>query len=69
MVTVDVQQFEAFILDGVITQTASSHARAWKQLFDEFLPARQGQVLRSRPSMPRWIIVAVLMAKPAPQMC
>jgi beta-phosphoglucomutase-like phosphatase (HAD superfamily) len=42
MVTIDVQQFEAFIfdLDGVITQTASIHARAWKQLFDEF-PARQ----------------------------
>jgi alpha,alpha-trehalase len=29
-----------FDLDGVITQTASIHARAWKQLFDEFL-ARQ----------------------------
>src|SRR6516225_2012394 len=42
MVTIDVEQFEAFIfdLDGVITQTASTHARAWKQLFDEFL-ARQ----------------------------
>jgi alpha,alpha-trehalase len=42
MVTIDVQQFEAFIfdLDGAITQTASIHARAWKQLFDEFL-ARQ----------------------------
>jgi beta-phosphoglucomutase-like phosphatase (HAD superfamily) len=42
IVTIDVQQFEAFIfdLDGVITQTASIHARAWKQLFDEFL-ARQ----------------------------
>jgi beta-phosphoglucomutase family hydrolase len=39
MVTIDVERFEAFIfdLDGVITQTASIHARAWKQLFDEFL--------------------------------
>ena len=42
MVTIEVAQFEAFLfdLDGVITQTASIHARAWKQLFDEFL-ARQ----------------------------
>lgn len=42
MVTIDVERFEALIfdLDGVITQTASLHARAWKQLFDEFL-ARQ----------------------------
>jgi beta-phosphoglucomutase family hydrolase len=42
MVTIDVERFEAFVfdLDGVITQTASIHARAWKQLFDEFL-ARQ----------------------------
>jgi beta-phosphoglucomutase-like phosphatase (HAD superfamily) len=29
-----------FDLNGAITQTASIHARAWKQLFDEFL-ARQ----------------------------
>lgn len=42
MVTIDVERFAALIfdLDGVITQTASLHARAWKQLFDEFL-ARQ----------------------------
>jgi beta-phosphoglucomutase family hydrolase len=42
MVTIDVERYEAFLfdLDGVITQTASIHARAWKQLFDEFL-ARQ----------------------------
>ncbi|HEX5999462.1 MAG TPA: archease [Hyphomicrobiaceae bacterium] len=39
MVTIDVKQFGAFIfdLDGVITETASLHARAWQQLFDEFL--------------------------------
>ena len=42
MVTIDVEQFEAFIfdLDGVITHTASIHARAWKKLFDEFLSQR-----------------------------
>jgi beta-phosphoglucomutase family hydrolase len=42
MVTIDVDRFEAFIfdLDGVLTQTAALHARAWKQLFDELL-ARQ----------------------------
>ena len=39
MVTIDVKQFGAFIfdLDGVVTQTASLHARAWQHLFDEFL--------------------------------
>src|SRR6266550_1880516 len=30
-----------FDLDGVITQTANVHARAWKQVFDEFLKARR----------------------------
>jgi alpha,alpha-trehalase len=42
MVTIDVARYEAFIfdLDGVITRTASIHAQAWKQLFDELL-ARQ----------------------------
>lgn len=29
-----------FDLDGVITDTAAVHARAWKALFDEFLAAR-----------------------------
>jgi beta-phosphoglucomutase family hydrolase len=44
MVVIDVARFEALIfdLDGVITQTASIHARAWKQMFDEFL-ARQAE--------------------------
>jgi alpha,alpha-trehalase len=35
-----------FDLDGVITDTASVHADAWKQLFDEYLarrPARPGE--------------------------
>src|SRR3974390_1421387 len=45
MVIIDVRRFEALILylDGVITQTASIHARAWKQLFDEFLSRRVNQ--------------------------
>jgi alpha,alpha-trehalase len=51
MVTIDLERFEAFIfdLDGVITQTASIHARAWKQLFDvSFSPdKRRRQALRS----------------------
>jgi beta-phosphoglucomutase family hydrolase len=29
-----------FDLDGVLTQTASVHAAAWKQMFDEYLRAR-----------------------------
>jgi beta-phosphoglucomutase family hydrolase len=29
-----------FDLDGVLTQTAKLHARAWKQMFDEFLRQR-----------------------------
>jgi beta-phosphoglucomutase family hydrolase len=29
-----------FDLDGVLTQTATVHAAAWKQMFDEFLKAR-----------------------------
>ncbi len=45
MVTIDAERFEALIfdLDGVITQTASVHARAWKRLFDEFLAGRAAQ--------------------------
>ena len=31
-----------FDLDGVLTDTASVHAAAWKQMFDEFLRARDG---------------------------
>ena len=42
MVVIDEAHFEALIfdLDGVITQTASLHALAWKRMFDEFM-ARQ----------------------------
>jgi beta-phosphoglucomutase family hydrolase len=29
-----------FDLDGVLTQTASAHAKAWKQMFDDFLRER-----------------------------
>ncbi len=45
MVTIDVERFEAFIfdLDGVITHTASIHARAWKRLFDEFLTRQMAE--------------------------
>jgi beta-phosphoglucomutase family hydrolase len=32
-----------FDLDGVLTQTAKVHAEAWKQTFDEFLRARDGE--------------------------
>jgi beta-phosphoglucomutase family hydrolase len=32
-----------FDLDGVLTQTAAVHARAWKQMFDEFLEQRGEQ--------------------------
>jgi beta-phosphoglucomutase family hydrolase len=38
-----------FDLDGVLTRTATVHAAAWKQMFDEFLAARakeMGQELR-----------------------
>ena len=45
MVIIDVGRFGAFVLDldGVITRTASIHARAWKQLFDQFLAQRAAQ--------------------------
>jgi alpha,alpha-trehalase len=32
-----------FDMDGVVTDTASVHAAAWKQLFDEFLLERAGE--------------------------
>ncbi|GAA4012223.1 beta-phosphoglucomutase family hydrolase [Allokutzneria multivorans] len=31
-----------FDMDGVLTSTAELHRRAWKQVFDEFLAAREG---------------------------
>src|SRR6056297_3033212 len=42
--TIDAARFEAavFDLDGVITDTASVHFNAWKQLFDGFLEERSG---------------------------
>jgi beta-phosphoglucomutase family hydrolase len=45
MVTIDTARFDALIfdLDGVITRTASIHARAWKKLFDQFLAQRAAQ--------------------------
>ena len=47
----DLSAFDAAALDldGVITQTASLHAAAWKQLFDSFLErraARTGQAFQ-----------------------
>jgi alpha,alpha-trehalase len=38
----DISRYDAllFDLDGVITRTATLHAAAWKQLFDDFLSAR-----------------------------
>ncbi|MBC3191968.1 beta-phosphoglucomutase family hydrolase [Pseudonocardia sp. C8] len=35
-----------FDLDGVLTDTASVHAAAWKQMFDEYLRARYGDDVR-----------------------
>jgi alpha,alpha-trehalase len=40
--TIDLEAFDAavFDLDGIITQTASLHAAAWKELFDDYLRKR-----------------------------
>ncbi len=38
-----------FDLDGVVTRTAHVHARAWQQLFDEFLASQTGEPERLRP--------------------
>ena len=35
-----------FDLDGVLTQTAKVHARAWKEMFDAFLRERDGEDFR-----------------------
>ncbi|HEY7859047.1 MAG TPA: beta-phosphoglucomutase family hydrolase [Candidatus Nanopelagicales bacterium] len=35
-----------FDMDGVLTDTASVHERAWQQMFDEFLRARDGASFR-----------------------
>ena len=72
MVTIDVERFEAFIfdLDGVITQTASIHARAWKQLFDEFLARRAAHTGAAFvPSISRPTTAATSMANRASRAC
>jgi beta-phosphoglucomutase family hydrolase len=42
------ERFDAvlFDLDGVLTSTASIHARAWKRMFDEYLRSRDGETFR-----------------------
>jgi beta-phosphoglucomutase family hydrolase len=42
---IDLGRFEAvlFDLDGVLTSTASIHARCWKSMFDDFLQLRSAQ--------------------------
>jgi beta-phosphoglucomutase-like phosphatase (HAD superfamily) len=62
MVTIDINRFEAFIFDpdGVITQTASLHARAWQRVLDEFLETRAKQTGAASPhSIPRATIAAM----------
>nr|MBP7529416.1 hypothetical protein [Syntrophorhabdaceae bacterium] len=46
IVTISPRDFDAvlFDLDGVLTQTASVHASAWKQLFDAFLQERADRI-------------------------
>jgi len=43
-ITISPSRFDAgiFDLDGVITDTARTHADAWKRLFDDFLSSRDG---------------------------
>jgi beta-phosphoglucomutase family hydrolase len=45
IVTVSPRDYDAvlFDLDGVLTQTASVHAAAWKRLFDDFLQKRAAE--------------------------
>lgn len=45
LVTLSPRDYDAvlFDMDGVLTQTASVHARAWKKLFDHFLQQRATQ--------------------------
>jgi alpha,alpha-trehalase len=44
-VTIDTRRYDAvvFDLDGVITDTAVVHLRAWRRLFDEFLGSRRAR--------------------------
>jgi trehalose 6-phosphate phosphatase len=41
-----------FDMDGVVTRTARLHARAWKQLFDEYLERRRARGERHEPFDP-----------------
>jgi len=45
LVTISPRDYDAvlFDLDGVLTQTASVHASAWKRLFDDFLKQRASE--------------------------
>jgi beta-phosphoglucomutase family hydrolase len=47
-----------FDLDGVITDTASVHSSAWKQMFDAYLIKRAGADGKFRPFDPREIHLA-----------
>jgi beta-phosphoglucomutase family hydrolase len=44
-VPLNAREFDAaiFDMDGVVTQTATVHAQAWKRLFDEYLAERVGR--------------------------
>ncbi|MFO7592387.1 MAG: acetate/propionate family kinase [Acidimicrobiia bacterium] len=50
-VTIHTEDFEAFVfdMDGVVTDTATLHQRAWKQLFDQYLAGRTPTVERVTP--------------------
>lgn len=45
----DIKNFKGavFDMDGVITQTAKTHAKAWKSMFDGFLKDREGDSFTS----------------------
>lgn len=45
MSSANIPIFKAVVMDmdGVITQTARLHAKAWKEMFDEFLEKREGK--------------------------
>ncbi|MFW5680349.1 MAG: HAD-IA family hydrolase [Pseudomonadota bacterium] len=47
-ITIEADAFDAWLfdLDGVITDTASVHARAWKRAFDDFLEGEHGPGFR-----------------------
>ena len=51
MQTIALEKYDAFIfdLDGVVTETAKIHARAWKKTFDAFLQDLAGPGEDSKP--------------------